>query len=830
MPSRACSTGFSASLMLSLVLLASTGAAQTKIWTTTPDFNTGTLNNASDTKFASEVVLGPTPVSQTHIVWSDNYNYGLIVRLNSLTGAQTSRFDSVLNTINGVSTGVRPANEFCNWGSTGNCPGRVAVDTNGDVWIVNRAFSQQGTLSKFSGNIAHCIDRNNNGMIDTSADVNSDGIIDMNPTHGEYLGQNDECILTTIPIGPNNAWPRGVAVDERGKIWVSTFYAGAGTGNGKVYRYNPQAPVTLELTVNVFPSGAGNPYSLASGGSYIFVSNASGQTARIQIQTGAVDYAPCPGTYGIVADPGGQVAWLGSYFAGSTGMYLANFTNHTCTLMGGGPGVTTAMTLDNEPAPGPYVWGANYNQEKISKWTTAGVYVNSYPAGASGNAHGLSPDFQGNLWTVSDSATCPGPMCQRQVAQINPTTGAVNLTAFIGYLAADQATYPTNCSTGYCDGATPYLYSDFTGVQIDRQAPYTYVGTFDAVYDGGAPNIPWSKVVWNTEAQGAVPAETSLVVGVRAANSVAGLATASYVVATSGAALANVTGEFVEVTTDLKGPGFVTPVLSDLTVVGPCPVVGNACCLQNSNCNDGNPCHVGTCPQPGAACTFTQKPSCCLLDGDCNDSNACTADTCPSAGGTCDYTPIAGCCNSNADCNDNDLCTVDVCSGAGGTCSHLPINGCCQTNVDCTMGNPCSNATCPTPGGFCTGGPIWLLHAGLGLQDHRPLRARHLQPGDVDLHHDAGPRLLQHRRAVRRHEPVHAGQLLGARRHVRPRPDPRLLHRQRSQGRDPLRRPHVALRQAPLPGRHVRLHQLHAHLRRRGEAGLRGLRRPGQQL
>jgi streptogramin lyase len=693
MPARARSTGFSSPLILSVLLLASSVAAQTKVWTTTPDFNTGTLNNASDTKFANEVVLGPTPVSQTHIVWSDNFNYGLIVRLDSITGKQTSRFDSVLNTINGVSTGVRPANEFCNWSNTGNCPGRVAVDTNGDVWIVNRAFGNQGSLSKFSGNIAHCIDRNNNGKIDTSSDLNGDGIIDMNPAHGEYFGQNDECILTTIPVGANNAWPRAVAVDQRGKIWVGTF------NEGKIYRFNPEAPVSLELTVNV----GGNPYSMASGGNYVFVSNASGQTARVQIQTGAIDYAPCPGNYGIVADPGGQVAWLGSFMTGATGMYRADFTNHTCTLMNSGPGYTTAMTLDNEPASagGPYVWGANYAQEKVTKWTPAGVYVNSYPAGGTGNAHGLSPDFQGNLWVVSDSANA-----SRQVSQLNPATGAINFSAFIGFLAADVPTYPQNCSTGYCDGATPYLYSDFTGVQIDRIAPYTYIGTFDAVYDGGAQGIPWSKVTWNTEAQGAVPAETSLVVGVRAANSAAGLATAPFVAATSGAALANVIGEFVEVNVALNGPGFVTPVLSDISVVGPCPVIGNACCLENSNCNDGNPCHVGTCPQPGGVCKFTQSPNCCLVNGDCNDNNGCTVDSCPSAGGMCSFAPIAGCCNSNADCSDNDLCTVDVCSGPGGACSHIPINGCCLTNVDCTKGNVCSNATCPTPGGFCVGGPI----------------------------------------------------------------------------------------------------------------------------
>ena len=59
-------------------------------------------------------------------------------------------------------------------------PGRVAVDSNGDVWIVNRAFGHQGTLTKFSGDLSHCIDRNNNGVIDTSFDKNGD--VPLRPT------------------------------------------------------------------------------------------------------------------------------------------------------------------------------------------------------------------------------------------------------------------------------------------------------------------------------------------------------------------------------------------------------------------------------------------------------------------------------------------------------------------------------------------------------------------------------------------------------------------------------------------------------------------------
>jgi hypothetical protein len=329
-------------------------------------------------------------------VWSDNFNYGFVIRLDSITGKQIARFDSTLTTINGQATGARPANEFCNWSNTGNCPGRVAVDTNGDVWIVNRAFGSQGTLTKFSGDVLHnhCIDRNNNGVVDTSSDVDGDGMINMDQSLAadkrEYFGQNDECILATIPVGGLNAMPRGVAVDKWGKIWVSTY------NEGKIYRFNPNEPVTLEAVVTT----GGHPYSLATGGDYVFASMNPGQPTRVNINTltvEAISSTSCPSTYGIVADPAGQYAYLGSNPAGTSGLYIANFTTSTCSFVSnGGSGSsrnTTAVTLDTQPAPGPYLWTADYGGDTISKYTQAGVYIGSYPVGTgtSGTSgpHGL---------------------------------------------------------------------------------------------------------------------------------------------------------------------------------------------------------------------------------------------------------------------------------------------------------------------------------------------------------------------------------------------------------------------------------------------------------
>jgi streptogramin lyase len=665
-------TTIAASLFAASSLLGYGADAQTKKFTTSADFDTGTLNNVVHIP-ANQIVLGPTPVSKTNIVWSTNYLYGYVVRLDTLTGKQTGRFDSALVSINGNATGARPAQEYCDFSTTGNCPGRVAVDTNGDVWIVNRAFGHQGTLSKFSGNIAHCIDRNNNGVIDTSFDKNNDGVIDVNPAAGEYFGQNDECILTTIPIGPNNVYPRGVAVDKYGKIWVSTF------NDGKVYRYNPNEPVALEATVTV----GGNPYSLATGNDYLFISkaNTTGPTTRVNITTlGVSNIATAgQGTYGVVADPGGNVAWFGGWFGAGSGLFKADYAANTFTNYAAPGSNITAVTLDLAGN----VWACGYNNSSVYKYNSSGVLLGQYPAGG-GSPHGMSIDFQGNLWVVTHTPP--------QMVKINVNTGAI-----IGQYTIAGPGIPN---------ADPYLYSDFTGTQIDRQAPYTYVGSWDGVFDGQVPNLGWSKVGWNSEPQGAVPALSSLVVSARAANTIPALGAAAYTPVTNGGVVAGVKGRYVQVRTDLKGPGFVTSVLSDITVTGPCPTLGDACCVVDSDCADANVCTLDTCPTPGGACVHTMQASCCITPADCNDQNACTTDSCPVPGGACAHAGIAGCCNSGADCSDGNLCTADVCSGPGGTCTHPIINGCCNVDADCTMGNLCSSATCPVPGGFCVGGAI----------------------------------------------------------------------------------------------------------------------------
>lgn len=121
-----------------------------------------------------------------------------------------------------------------------NRPSRTVVDLFGDAYVVNRAFGGQGSITKFAGSPSACTDRNGNGRIDTSRDVDGDGYI----TQDEMLPWGaDECVLWNAPVGAFDAWPRSIAVDmgdddsPAGYVWVGTFYAGGGSGTGVAYRF-----------------------------------------------------------------------------------------------------------------------------------------------------------------------------------------------------------------------------------------------------------------------------------------------------------------------------------------------------------------------------------------------------------------------------------------------------------------------------------------------------------------------------------------------------------------------------------------------------------------
>ena len=82
-------------------------------------------------------------------------------------------------------------------------------------------------------------------------------------------------------------------------------------------------------------------------------------------------------------------------------------------------------------------------------------------------------------------------------------------------------------------------------------------------------------------------------------------------------------------------------------------------CATDGDCDDGDPCTIGTCDLGVGLCAFEAV--------DCDDGVDCTVDSCTPGSG-CTATP------DHAACADGDLCTADTCGAQG--CGHEDIAGC----------------------------------------------------------------------------------------------------------------------------------------------------------
>src|SRR5207302_10064581 len=135
---------------------------------------------------AGNVTLN-TGTLEFHFMWIANSSQGTVSKYDTRTGKEVGRYYSVVpkdcsNSLgppcdSGKITSLR--------GNAGNSPSRTAIDLYGDMWVANRYPGGQGSVTKIANDESSCIDRNKDGKIRTSKDLNGDGQISTNPADGE---------------------------------------------------------------------------------------------------------------------------------------------------------------------------------------------------------------------------------------------------------------------------------------------------------------------------------------------------------------------------------------------------------------------------------------------------------------------------------------------------------------------------------------------------------------------------------------------------------------------------------------------------------------------
>jgi hypothetical protein len=485
---------------------------------------------------------------------------------------------------------------------TGNRPSRTAVDYNGDVWIANRAFGGQQSVTKIANrnnniNDTDCIDRNKNNKIDSSYDANNDGIIDSDCDRNgqpddlstvctggrtkEFFGTDDECILFTTNTGTSDGWGRPLALGPGGAGDAGPSDAWPGLyQRGIFYRVDGTTGL-IKDTVTIAPKTVGTttynsrPYgavidqfgilwapNIDNVGLFYFDTNNKANQGIV--------VAPAPttgGFYGVAIDGYTdannqlvQQVWMASYGGGTTKAYRyrpvrnAGFaglstgiwsTIQVNGLSGNGRGVG----VDNRK-PVAFAWVGIDSSNNILRIPTniGGTTMNSVDVistyfstnGGTGTlGTGVAADL--DIWAINQGTSTATHFKVDAAGNVTSPNAYSSTTDNTDHVRLFQNALPA----GVADNPAPYTYSDFTGFGLRNFTNPR--GTYAWRQMGcGAGKTRWLKVLWDSD----LPPLTSISLRTRSADDVPSLQSAMWY------------GDYTMSPADLLNPAMgITPVV-----------------------------------------------------------------------------------------------------------------------------------------------------------------------------------------------------------------------------------------------------------------------------
>jgi hypothetical protein len=481
------------------------------IYTLTSDFAKGVLGGLEAETVRDQLQLARESVTLPFI-WVPNSNEGTVSKIDTRTGRELARYR----------TGSR----------ADGSPSRSTIDQQGNCWLANRVTGTAVKVGLFES--GQYVDRNNNGLIETSQDLNGDG----NITGDELLpwGQ-DECVLVEVVLIPgkegpyvpgtfteyaNDNWnpgPRGVAVDALGNVWLGTY------GTKKFYYVESSTGAVLK-TIDVSSVNHTSYGALVDAQGIVW---SSGQDKRHVLRLD-----PVTGEFRAV-DVGHFVYGLGLgrdnslYVSAWQESKLSRFNTLTGQKEWTRDGVYesrgVAVTDDGD------VWVANSGPGTVARWSATGALKTQISVG--NQPTGVAVDADGKVWVVN--------VGDEFVKRIDPASNKIDLEKRIV-------------------GGTHYGYSDMTGI-IARNATTRY-GVWSVIHNGRFVNAPWGKLSWTAS----VPEKTFLRTRVRSSSD--RVQWSAWEPATNRVALsATPPGQYLQIEVEFQvGVGEASPVLYDLSV------------------------------------------------------------------------------------------------------------------------------------------------------------------------------------------------------------------------------------------------------------------------
>jgi hypothetical protein len=517
------------------------------------DWDKGTQVNVNHTAPNNNQLQLNAVTSTFPFIWVALSNRGTIAKIDTATGTILGEYSTGPDTYNYPD------------------PSRTTVSLDGSVWAGNRQGQCPIQITAVGdyvrcGGVIHvgleeanqCIDRNGNGTIETSG-----GYGDVLPwlnvlgedTDGGVSSAQDECILHYTKVAASAT--RHVTINADGDVWTSGRFA----SNDAVFELVDGA--TGEVVRSEGPFNCGGYGGLIDGNGVIWSASSSGAVLRWDPDEALGPENPkCLNiyNYGLAIDPNGNI-WVSTLGSGCNvtklapdGTVLGTFSQHVCAQ---------GLASDSRG----HIWISSSlscsSNCVVSHLDNDGNHIGSVPISPNAGPTGIAVDSQGKIWSANINSST--------ASRIDPNAGP--LSSFDGLTPVGALDLSVDLPAGPNPGqpvSRPYNYSDMTGTALlQNTSPQ---GTWTVVQDGGAAGKNWGTVRWNQEAQGSVPAGSSITVEVRASDTEAGLGSQAFVAVSNDTPFA-LTGRFLEVRVTLRpNQQGQSPVLSDirLCAVGAC--------------------------------------------------------------------------------------------------------------------------------------------------------------------------------------------------------------------------------------------------------------------
>ncbi|MCP4614590.1 MAG: hypothetical protein GY845_38405 [Planctomycetes bacterium] len=344
-------------------------------------------------------------------IWIANSQDGTLSKIDTITAKEVARY---ITSPQGA----------------GGDPSRTSVNMHGDMVVTNREpTTGPSSVTKFAANNDDCVDRNSNGVIDTSTGLN-----DIKPW-GE-----DECMLWNSPLdglgsetgARATAWDGEVNKDtgKGGHIWIGT------TISKSIYKLDGDTGDILGKKVISIGSYGG---AVDGKGSFWIVDDRCPAAflaimpcflGRVRMDTLEVSLHKIKGAYGISVDSKGRIWTAG--INRTVSRYDPEADKAEAIVAGDVSNRGVAVDGDGS------VWIAGTLGRVVQVNEDTMNVIRNFPVGTP-DLVGVAVDFKGYVWAVSQG----GNMAYK----------------------IDPKTYK---NTRVPIGQGPYTYSDMTGMQLKQ--------------------------------------------------------------------------------------------------------------------------------------------------------------------------------------------------------------------------------------------------------------------------------------------------------------------------------------------------------------------------